>query len=138
MVLTVDKTVLDDGNERVAAMEQIALAVFVTLQTDSRGVQCHDVVVLMLRLAKVEEGFHGCHGADGRVGREVGDEVERQHTFKQAHLVDVSCHHLCRCVLIQIGGSQGDVVAHNARQTVGGKRLDLFLVDIDISHVARP
>ena len=53
------------------------------------------------------------------MGHVVVDEVHGQHTFEHSHLVYVAVEHVFLRVLVNVGGAERNLVAHDAAQAVG-------------------
>ena len=97
-----------------------------------------DVLVVLLRTSEVQVSHHSTHRAEWCVVRELLDKVQWQYTREHTYLVNVTRQHVCRGVLVYVGGTQCNVVvAVDTTQTVGSKRFHEFLVQINISHVLR-
>ena len=93
------------SHQRVAALQNLALSIYITLDADACRLQAHLIVVQVLRTTEVEVEHQWFRCCDWRVGRVLEEEVDWQYALKHTHLVDVAGQSILHAFLV-VSGTQ--------------------------------
>ena len=120
----------------IALGNDVALSILIAFQTDTCRHESLGTIILQLRASEVEISHEGCLATCGRLGVKGLQYIQRQYALEHGNLVDVALEHMIAGGGSGIGCTQSQIVAHDAAQSIDGKRLHQTLVQVDVTHVA--